>query len=79
MERYTDTDHDLIIRMDERLSNLEKDVSKVANGKTIDLIVKGGVIVLGLLEAQSRTNIEFGTAKDVPTAAIKLVLAIIGG
>ncbi len=78
MERR-DTDHDLIIRMDERITNLGKDVSKVANGKTMDLIVKGGVIVLGILEAQSRTNIQFGTARDVPAAAIKLVLAIVGG
>lgn len=62
-----------------KLEALERSVGKLSNGKSVDLIVKGAVAVLGLLELQSRTGIEIGTAERVPAAIIKVILAIIGG
>ncbi len=61
-----------------KLEALERTVGKVSNGKQVDLIVKGAVAVLGILELQSRTGIELGTAKEAPVAIIKMVLAFIG-
>lgn len=72
-------DHDLLVRLDEKVGTLDKIVSKVSNGKQVDLIVKGAVAVLGLLELQARTGIEIGAAKEVPAAFIKVVLALTGG
>lgn len=61
------------------LKGLRRDVSKLANGKTVDLVVKGAVAILGALELQSRTGIELGTAQEAPAAIVKMILAIIGG
>lgn len=62
-----------------KLEAMEKAVSKISNGKTVDLVVKGAVAVLGLLELQARTGIEIGTVQDAPAAIIRTVAAIIGG
>ncbi len=62
-----------------KLEALERSVGKLSNGKSVDLIVKGGVAVLGLLELQSRTGIEIGAVGKAPAAVIKAVLAMIGG
>ncbi len=62
-----------------RLGTMQRAVDKLGNGKTVDLVVKGAVAVLGVLELQARTGIEIGTAREVPSAAVKLVLALIGG
>ncbi len=62
-----------------KLESMEKSMGKVTNGKQVDLIVKGAVAVLGLLELQERTGVEIGTARDMPAAFIKMLLAFVGG
>lgn len=57
-----------------KLDALEKSVGKLGNGKSVDLIVKGAVAVLGLLELQARTGIEIGTVQEVPKAVIRILL-----
>lgn len=62
-----------------KLDTLERAVGKLSNGKSVDLIVKGAVAVLGVLELQSRTGIEIGTVQDAPKAIIRLLLLLGGG
>lgn len=61
-----------------KLETLERAVGKLSNGKAVDLVVKGAVAVLGLLELQARTGIEIGTVQEAPAAALKVVVAILG-
>ncbi len=62
-----------------RLGTMQQAVDKLGNGKTVDLVVKGAVAVLGVLELQARTGIEIGTAREVSSAVVRVVMALIGG
>lgn len=58
-----------------KLDTLGDSVQKLSNGKMVDYMVKGSVVVLSLLELQTRTGIEIGQG---PEGIIRSVLALVG-
>ena len=59
---------------------VEKTLGKLANGKTVDLIMKGAVIVLTALEVQTRTGIELsGGSPEAFISIAKFLAQLFGG